>query len=30
MDEIDFIQDMIHSWIRERNTDEIIELCGLL
>ena len=30
MAQLDLIQDMIHSWTRERTTTEIIELCELL
>ncbi len=30
MANLDFIQDMMHSWTREKTTDEIIELCELL
>ena len=30
MKNLDFIQDMMHTWTREKTTDEIIELCELL
>jgi len=30
MANLDFIQDMMHSWTREKTTDEIIELCELM
>ncbi len=30
MEHIEKMQEMIHSWTRERTTDEIIELCELL
>ena len=30
MEQIDFIQDLVQTWTRERTTNEIIELCELL
>lgn len=30
MANLEYVQDMMHSWTREKTTDEIIELCELL